>query len=149
MKKKHIILDAMDWLMNMEAKLPAVPVKELPDGDGAEFWSAAVRMEMGLRSVVSAKTRRMIAAPEAPPSMTPAECWLYRKRAEWAGQLFLAKAAEHVRIPDSVTLPALLEWALIETWDSDGCIAMWNHGIERGGKPPQENPEYLKGVDFG
>lgn len=116
---------------------------------GPEFWAEAVRLEMAMRQAVSEKTRMIIAWNGEPPAMTPAECWLYRKRAEWAGQLFLEKAHERVVIPESVSLAEVLEWALVLTWESDGCIALWEHGCERGGRPPEETPEYLRGTVFG
>jgi hypothetical protein len=31
----------------------------------------------------------------------------------------------------------VLEWLLIRSWESDGCVALWNHA-ERGGMPLQK-----------
>jgi hypothetical protein len=39
----------------------------------------------------------------------------------------------------------VLEWALVKTWETDGCIGLWNHA-ERGGKPHPENPDGLSPI---
>lgn len=74
-------------------------------------------------------------------SLTPLEAWLYRRRVEWAAQVALFKAKERVE-PDA-PLSVVLDWLLIGSWESDGCIGLWNHA-ERGGKPHPENLDGLR-----
>ncbi len=75
--------------------------------------------------------------------MTPLEAWLYRRRVEWAAQVILVKAKERVE-PDA-SVAEVLDWLLIGSWESDGCIGLWNHA-ERGGKSHPENPDFLSPV---
>jgi hypothetical protein len=73
--------------------------------------------------------------------MTPGEAWLYRMRARWAAQLILSKV--HSGQPDPpVDLAEVLRWALIRSWETDGCLAFWSHA-ERDGAPHPDNPEGL------
>jgi hypothetical protein len=97
---------------------------------------------MSTRDVLSAKVRSLVNG-EGLCAMTPLEAWLYRRRVEWAAQVAFVKAKERVE-PD-VSLAELLDWLLIGTWESDGCIGLWNHA-ERGGKPHPENSDGLSPV---
>lgn len=137
--KNAVILEAIDWLLKMDRRLPAIWPEELPPEDSPGFWTLAMQAEMRHRATVSKKTALLIAGGGEPPPMTDLECWLYRRRGEWAGQVLLVKAEQGVPIP--VPLRELLEWALIRSYDSDGCIAFWNHAIERGGVPHPDNPD--------
>lgn len=62
---------------------------------------------------------------------------------EWAAQVAIVKVQEGVE-PDA-PLAEVLDWALNKTWESDGCIALWNHA-ERGGKPHPANPDGLSPI---
>lgn len=97
---------------------------------------------MASRAVLSMKVRAMIATSKL-PEITPLEAWFYRRRVEWAGQVALAKAQEGVE-PDAA-LEEVLEWALVNTWETDGCVALWNH-MERNGRPHPENPDGLSPI---
>ncbi|MBI4024823.1 MAG: hypothetical protein HY360_07555 [Verrucomicrobia bacterium] len=94
---------------------------------------------MSTRDIVSAKIRSLVKGAGC-SAMTPLEAWLYRRRVEWAAQVVLMKVQE--RVVPKVSLTELLDWLLIGSWESDGCIGLWNHA-ERGGKPHPENPDGL------
>jgi hypothetical protein len=134
---KSIWLDLLEWLEETETQLPSVFPHELPPEESIDFWFRATEMEMSTRETVSTKVLHLVNGREY-SSFTPLEAWLYRRRGEWAAQLALAKVQTHVE-PD-VPLTKVLEWALVSSWNSDGCIAFWNHA-ERGGKPRPENPD--------
>lgn len=74
--------------------------------------------------------------------MTPLESWLFWRRIEWGGQMILARAMKEVAPAESISMSDILQWALVDTWETNGCIAMWIHS-ERGGKPHPENPDGL------
>lgn len=126
----------------MDKHVPVVFPAELPNESSAQFWLDAMRLEMISRSALSDKVRSMIAASKF-PEMTPIEAWFYRRRVEWAGQVALTKAQEGVE-PDA-PLEEVLEWALVRTWETDGCIALWNN-MERDGKPHPEDPDGLSPI---
>jgi len=93
------------------------------------------------RDELSRKIEKIVDGEES-PSMTNLESWLYHRRSEWAGQLIDAKVQENV-VPDA-SLADVLKWALIRSWHSDGCIALWNNA-ERGGKPhPEATPNLFE-----
>ena len=137
-------LTAMDWLKAIDRKLPSVWPSEFPPESAPGFWTQAAQLEMKHRQTVSVQTAEMIRSGRKPDSITPLQLWFYRRRVEWAAQLFLAKAEEGVE-PDA-QLPEVLTWALITSWDSDGCIGFWNHAVERGGQPHPMNPNGLSPV---
>jgi hypothetical protein len=56
--------------------------------------------------------------------------------------MIIAKAQQNIAPPETVSLREVLEWALVKTWETDGCIGMWIHS-ERGGVPHPENPDGL------
>jgi hypothetical protein len=114
------------------------PVELLPvEEERTEaFWMTACREEMRTRHTLSAKIQALLAGPERQP-MTPLEEWLLRRRVDWALQLGMAKFEEDILPP--VSLQEVLEWALVKTWESDGCQGMWLHA-ERGG---EQHPEAL------
>lgn len=130
-------LDVLDWLKATDGRLAAIFPPELPAESAPDFWFRVAQIEMSTRDTLSAKLR-LLARGEECPAMTLLEAWLYRRRAEWAAQLAILKAKEGVE-PD-VPLAQVLEWALVSSWESDGCIGLWNHA-ERGGKPHPENPD--------
>jgi len=122
-------------MMAMDSRLPSDYPSELPPLNSPDFWFAVSKLEIATRDTVSAKVRLLVKGAELPP-MTPLEAWLYRRRVEWAGQLCLAGAQKGE--PD-LYLHQALEWLLIGSWESDGCVSLWNHA-ERGGKPHPEIP---------
>jgi len=124
----------VDWLSSIDAQLPQNWPAELPPESDPQFWWTAVRLEMSGRKALSAKLRSLVETGEL-PAMTDVDVWMYRRRVEWAGQLAVLKMQAGVE-PDA-PLPQVLTWALIDTWESDGCVGLWNHA-ERGGKAPAE-----------
>lgn len=134
----------MAWMQDRAPILPKVWPPELPPENQSateQFWREACRLEMLHRDSLNEKIRSMIDDP-LQTTLSPMESWLLWRRFEWAGQVFLAKASENIAPPDTVTLQEVLEWALIKTWETDGCIGMWNHS-ERGGVPHPDNPNGL------
>lgn len=132
-------LGAMDWMSGEIARLAADWPPELPpqsSATGEAFWMEASRREMSTRDTLSAKLRRLIADGER-SAMTALECWMLRRRVEWAAQLAMAKTAEGI-LPDA-PLTEVLDWLLVSSWESDGCLAMWKHA-ERGGAPHPAGP---------
>ncbi len=130
---------AMDVIVNASKSLPPVWPPELPPENTPDFWFMACKLEMSTRDSVSAKLRTLSSGAEA-PDPTPLEAWFFRRRFEWAGQVMLAKVQEQIE-PDA-TLAEVLEWLLVRSWETDGCIAMWNHA-ERGGRAHPGNPDGL------
>lgn len=141
-ERKSIWQDFMTWLCHAEARLPKVYPPELPPESTPDFWFIACKHEMSLRDGLSAKLRLLIGGKE-PCSLTLLEAWLFRRRLEWAGQVALTKVKQGEE--PNATLPEVLEWALVKTWETDGCIGLWNHA-ERGGKPHPENPDGLSPI---
>lgn len=139
---KSIWIEVLAWLKAMDSKLIAEFPTELPTESSPDFWFRVARIEMSTREDLSTKVRSLIFGGD-PSSMSVLEAWLYRRRVEWAGQLTLVKVQEGVE-PEA-SLAEVLEWLLIESWDSDGCIGLWNHA-ERGGKPHPSNPDGLSPV---
>jgi hypothetical protein len=135
---RSIWLDALNWMQEMEARLLARYPRELPPGETPDFWMQVARLEMTTRSTLSAKLGTLLDGKES-LAMTDLDAWMYRRRVEWAAQLALASAQQSAD-PDCL-LPDVLRWLLIESWESDGCVALWNHA-ERGGPHP-ENPDGL------
>lgn len=136
---KSVWMDVLKWMESRDCLLPSDFPLELPAEESPDFWFLAAKVEMSTRDVLSAKIRSFIAGG-APASMTPLDAWLYRRRVEWAAQLALAKATE--RVEPNAPLSEILEWALVSSWESDGCVSLWNHA-ERGGKAHPENPDGL------
>jgi len=140
---KSIWPAVLDWLQAMDSRLPAVFPSELPPETSKDFWFRVAEIEMSTRATLSAKVRTLIGGPGI-PAMSPLEAWLFRRRVEWAGQVILAKA--QIRIEPNEPLAEVLLWALVSSWESDGCIGLWNHA-ERGGKPHPNNPDGLSPLD--
>ena len=132
-------LDALDWLKAVDSRLPTAFPSELRPETTPDFWFRLAETEMSTRQTVSARVRSLINGPSV-PAFTAPEAFLYRRRIEWAAQVALAKAKDGVR-PDA-PLPEVLGWLLIGSWESDGCIALWNHA-ERDEKPHPANPDGL------
>jgi hypothetical protein len=120
----------------MDSRLPSAWPPELPLESAQDFWFHVAQIEMTMRNIVSAKTRLLIAADDV--AMTALEAWLYRRRVEWAAQIVLTRVK--LRVEPHVPLSEVLDWLLIGSWESDGCIGLWNHA-ERGGKPHPNNPD--------
>jgi hypothetical protein len=138
-KRRSIWLEMLDSLESISSQLATEFPCDLPPENSTDFWFRACELEMSTRDSVSVKLRSLLEGPE-PIATTPLESWFFRRRIEWATQLALAKVKEGAE-PD-VPLPDLLHWALISTWETDGCLALWNHA-ERDGKPHPDNPEGL------
>ena len=139
---KSVWMDALKWMESKDSMLPSTFPIELPAEESPDFWFRVAQFEMSTRKPLSEKVRFLIAGG-VPPSMTPLEAWLYRRRVEWAAQLALAKATE--RGEPNAALSEVLEWLLVSSWESDGCIGLWNHA-ERGGKAHPENPDGLSPI---
>ena len=140
--RSSIWQDVIAWLKKADAALPLAWPPELPSEKEPNFWFTACKLEMATRNTITTKLRALIAGSESVP-MSPLEAWLSRRRFEWAGQVALAQVMEGNE-PQS-SLPVVLEWVLVNTWQSDGCIGMWNHA-ERGGLPHPENKDGLKPI---
>lgn len=136
MKPRSLWLDALDWLQLVDAKLRTAWPQELPEESEPRFWEAATRLEMSTRDRLSDSIRALVTTGELAP-MTDLETWMYRRRVEWACQLAYLRCQEHP-FPDA-SLNAVLLWLLVESWESDGCIAFWSHA-ERDGLPHPEAP---------
>lgn len=136
---QSIWLDVVVWLKAMDARLPATFPTELPAESSPGFWFRAAQLEMTTRDRLSAKLQLLVAG-SVPAAMTPLEAWLARRRFEWAAQLTLVKVQQGIEPADP--LPVVLSWLLVDSWASDGCLALWNHA-ERGGQPHPNNPDGL------
>ncbi len=133
---------AMEWMQIQAVNLPKAWPPELPPEDKSkteDFWRQVCRHEMTTRNSLSTKIRMLLDGSE-PPSISALESWLLWRRFEWAGQIIMAKASQNIAPPDDVPLTEVLDWALVRTWETDGCVEVWNHS-ERGGVPHPENPE--------
>lgn len=139
--KKSKILDAFDWMIETDKRLPASWPEELPPESDPGFWTEAMKAEMTGRVSLSKKIRLLIADPAQPHPMTDLESWLYRRRAQWARQCLHAAAQKGLAIPDEAPLGEVLYWVLVQAWEKEGCLAFWEHAIERGGVPHPDNPE--------
>jgi hypothetical protein len=129
----------MDWLVGTTKQLPQVWPPELPPEETKDFWFTASRFEMQTRKEISARMRLMFHGQEM-GDLLPLECWFFRRRIEWAAQIALAAVQKCV--PPEGTAEETLEHLLIESWEKDGCISMWNHA-ERDGRPHPENLDGL------
>jgi len=138
-QQKSILLDAISWMQKVDAGLSPVWPPELPPEEDPSMWPKAARLEMENRAVMTAKIEQLIEGSLNPETLSPLDQWFYRRRVEWGAQLLLATAQRGFN--PKATLAEILRWALIASWDRDGCIGFWNHAIERGGKPHPENPD--------
>lgn len=143
MGQQSIWLDYIECLKLLDKAIPAKFPPELPPETDAAFWPLAMKLEMTARKGLSAKIRELV-EKQIEVEFSDLECWLYRRRTEWAAQLALAKVKE--KVEPNVSMEELLIWGLIKTWESDGCISMWNH-MERGGKPHPKNVDGLSPID--
>ncbi len=137
--RKSLWLLAMDRVVQLEKHLPQVWPPELPPEQTPGFWFHASQLEMTTRDSVSALLRSAILTPP-PPQVSPLEGWMIRRRLEWAGQILLSQA--QLNVEQTGTVEEALLYALVRTWESDGCIGMWIHA-ERGGQPHPDNPDGL------
>lgn len=129
--------DVLAWLQRLHPALLLEMPKELPPVETQDFWPSATRLEMSLRKDVDSRVEGFIGSDFSLVT-DPAISWLIHRRLEWAAQVVFEAA---LRDPFSdIPLEKALRWAMIESWDSDGCIGFWNHAIERGGQPPTEDP---------
>lgn len=142
--KNTIWLKAIQWMQNAGLYITERWPEELPPETTIGFWKLACQIEMRDRETISQKIRLLISNDGAQTPMTDLEAWLYRRRVEWAGQVALSQVQKGVEPVE--TLNQVLEWLLIRTWETDGCIAFWNHAIERGGKPHPENPDGMSPI---
>jgi hypothetical protein len=139
MAQQSIWLDFIECLKILDKEIPAEFPPELPSENDPNFWLLATKLEMQARSGLSTKIRALIET-QVSPDFSKLECWLYRRRTEWAGQVALVKVKEGVE--PNVMLAELLVWGLVTSWENAGCISMWNH-MERGGQPHPKNPDGL------
>jgi len=139
---KSIWLDVIEWLKATDSSLPAIFPSELPPESSENFWFRVAEIEMSTRGQLSAKVKALIKG-EKLLQISALESWLYRRRVEWAAQIALVKAQE--RVEPKIPLTEVLDWLLIGSWESDGCIGLWNHA-ERGGKPHPRNPDGLSPI---
>lgn len=140
--RKSLWLEAVEWLQQVDRWLPAQYPAELPPDTTKDFWFQVARFEMSTRDEVSAKLRAIISGLK-PSDLSSLDCWFFRRRFEWAGQLALAKVQESIE--PQAALPEVLDWMLVQSWESAGCIGMWNHA-ERDGKAHPENPDGLSPI---
>lgn len=136
-------LELIDVLRMFADSLTDEWPRELPPEDqerSESFWMAACHEEMRTRQTLSAKIRTLLGLLEQ-PSMDPLESWLFRRRIEWAAQLAADQARRGKSLPPS--LPAALVWALVDSWETDGCQGMWSHA-ERGGVPHPESDDWIR-----
>lgn len=134
--------DAIRWMDKSVKQLTVDWPEEFPPESDKDFWTIACQMEMKNRAVMTQKTRRLVSTGRPDQIMTVLEQWYYRRRVEFAVQLCIAGVQREVHNPKA-SLRELLHYLLVESWDDSGCIAMWNHAIERGGQPHPENPDGL------
>lgn len=133
------LIDAINWLRDLEPTLPANWPVELPQETDPDFWTIAAQLEMKHRSITSQKIEYVILSGAPHPSTTDLELWFYRRRTEWAAQWLIAAAQEN--LDPNMPLQTLLKWILIDSWEREGCIAFWTSAVERGGTPHPENPD--------
>lgn len=130
----------MDWMRAVWARLPSTWPPELPPESSPGFWTEAARLEMAERAAVSQTCARLVAG-EAPFATPLLDAWFVRRRIEFAFQAILAQSARGICPGQEVLTNEILTILLIRVWDSDGCIAFWNHAVERGGRPHPDNPD--------
>lgn len=123
----------LEFLAKLENALPTTWPPELPPLGTPGFWWEAARLEMTTRDSVSAALR-LPGAGAALRAISPLGGWMVRRRIEWAAQIVQDRIEE--RAPTGPTPEETLEWLLIESWESDGCLAFWSNA-ERDGKPPR------------
>ena len=126
------------WIKGIETRLSKEWPPELPPEQTPDFWFTVCKLEMATRDSLSGKLTSLAENKEFPP-LTILESWFFRRRIEWAVQVALEKAAEG----EPSEAPAeIIKWLLVKTWQSGGCIALWNHA-ERDGKL---HPDDLKDI---
>ena len=138
---KNVLTEAIAWLGEVDALSSDSWPEELPPEGDPKFWEIAMRLEMRDRQFISQRIEQLIVGSCSASEMTDLEAWLFGRRLEWACQLYVAAGQKGYSVDKS--LADALRWGLLESWDSDGCLAFWNHAIERGGKPHPENVDGL------
>lgn len=134
-----IWVEVAEWLLNHTGELPTALPSEFPSETASEFWPTVCRLEMLTRKRISTRLKTMIDGNDM-GVIEPLEAWFFRGRMEWALQLALTAAKERT-IADAGFVQ-LLARVLIESWETEGCIAMWNR--ERDGETPSNSPHGLE-----
>ena len=136
--------DLFDLLGEIEGLLSKERPPELPPENTPEFWEAATRLEFSHRTALTEKIRLALTnGLQSVATWTPAEAWLYRRRAEWAIQIAIEAARRRIACTDSPQ--EFLMKFIVEGWSEDGAIAFWNHAMERDGKPhPEVSQDVLR-----
>jgi hypothetical protein len=125
--------DVIDVLALLERGLPQV----YPTDPDRETWEALLRLERAVRNDVSSWLRLALQARAAPDSIPPKWAFLVNLRIKWALQL--VRGYEARKVAPALPGNQILQWLLIETWETAGCAALQNH-VARGGSPHPENP---------
>jgi hypothetical protein len=112
---------------------------ELPPESDPQFWWEVCRHEMTTRRDVDELLRQAV-NDGAPIVASPLLWFFLLRRLEWAAQLVEARIVADR--PPFVDTKKTLEKVLIDSWQSDGSIALW-HFAERGGPHP-DNPDGLQ-----
>ncbi|MDD4736647.1 MAG: hypothetical protein PHP44_11150, partial [Kiritimatiellae bacterium] len=134
-----IIREALHWMDEMDQQLLREWPKELPAENSSGFWQEAARLEMIQRKSISQKIARLISTGDPANIMSVLDQWYYRRRVEYAVQLCVGCVQRQIDPSDD--LRSFLHDLLISEWEEHGCLAFWNHAIERGGVPHPENPD--------
>ena len=134
-----LISDALHWMDEMDQRLLREWPEELPPEHSEGFWQEATRLEMNERRAISQKIARLISTGDPGNIMSVLDQWFYRRRVEYAAQYCLGCAKRQIDPDDD--LRSFLHYLLISSWEEHGCLAFWNHAIERGGEPHPENPD--------
>jgi hypothetical protein len=141
MESGNRFLEITDWLLALSRELTVVWPEELPpESDTEAFWMAACREEMRMRHMLSAKIPALGRGLD-PASLEPLEAWLLRMRIQWAVQL--VDAASSKATDTDVSVEWFRDFALVRSWESEGCQGFWSHA-ERGGEPHPEAPRWLR-----
>jgi len=132
-------LQATEWMIRERELLPQIWPQELPPEGSEGFWFAAARSEMKTRRSVSDLLGKLVDGQERSP-ISPLEGWMIQRRFEWAAQVAFGKVMEGIE-PDAL-LSEVLRWLLIGSWESDGCIGLWNHAEREGKMHPDWGKEW-------
>jgi hypothetical protein len=143
MDGENMFLVFTNWLMDVSRTLPKAWPEQLPPVEEEQtegFWMAACREEMRTRHTLSAKILAWGPEPDA-SSLEPIEGWLVGMRIQWALQL--VDAASQKATDTDVTLEWLIDFAMVRSWETNGCQGFWLHA-ERAGQAHPEAPGWLR-----
>ena len=106
---------------------------ELPSESEPGYWWDVVRHEQATRDAVSGWLRQLLRDREEPRPLSDLESCFVRRRIEWAVQLICGYSKRGMEPELHGT--DLLQFLLVDTWESDGHEGLWNQA-ERDGRPP-------------